>query len=202
MAPFSQLTDSEIWNLAFYVEALRYEGKKESDPGSGQEKFLEKIPLKTLASSSDAALRSQLSGTAEEQKKALSYLRLFDGERPGPSLATTRIYLKESLQKYESGEKEEAKQKALLAYLEGIEPLEPRLRTLDPSLTVELEGQMASFRGLIEKGASLEELQKALPQLNSPFDKVEDLLRQTNPSLGFIFLMALTIIFGKVLRPF
>jgi len=191
MAPFSQLSDHEIWALAFYVSGLRYEGMK-SDQKTGADNV--DIPLETLASTSDTALIQQLSGSLEERKIILAGLRLTNSEKSGTSLSVARNYLNDSLQDYKNGARGPAKQKALLAYLEGVEPLEPRIRALDPSLTSEVETQMANFRSLIEKGAPTEELQKTRSGLDLIFEKVDSLLIQASPSLGFIFLMACSII--------
>ena len=51
---------------------------------------------------------------------------------------------------YAAGRHEEAYHAALRAYLEGVEPVERRLRSDDPKIVADLEQDMANVRSAIQ----------------------------------------------------
>ncbi len=106
----------------------------------------------------------------------------------------TKTYLKEALLAYEQQDHATAKQKALLAYLEGIEPLEPSLKTLDPAFTLNLEQEMGAIRRLIDLKKDPEELRQAILFAETSLSKAAEILQNKSSSLWFVFFMAVSII--------
>jgi high-affinity iron transporter len=152
MAPWPQFDDQDVWDLAFYVTSMHMDGV---DPG---------IPVSpgdlALASEhSDSELVALLPGDAQAKHEKLLSLRLHSSDGgPGGAgaganantLGIARRYLARAQAAYARGDAEDAKHDALLAYLEGIEPVEPRLRAGDAAFVSELEMRMALVRSGIE----------------------------------------------------
>ncbi|MGB3775717.1 MAG: cytochrome c [Leeuwenhoekiella sp.] len=155
MRAFTELTDKEAWDLAFYVKSLRFQ-KQKIDSVSLKKTFDQeygKTSLKDVATLSDNELLNKFGSDIRGQKK-LKALRIFSpsGKLSQSSLTIARDYLHQALSSYKKGKIDEARQKALAAYLEGIEPVEVRLKANDPKFTSQLEQKMMDVRQAIEKG--------------------------------------------------
>ncbi len=193
MAPFHALSDKEVWDVAFYVKSLRStEGK--SLPASARKVNL----LKRVATSSDDKLESSFSDDEKKAGLALAALRVSsdddDSSGGGSSLDVARTLLNDAKKSYENKAFDSAKTTALRAYLEGIEPVEPRLKATDPTVVSELEGKMAAVRGAIEARVSFPEFQSRLDLALGGIDDAQKLLSGTAMSPGLAFSAALAII--------
>lgn len=139
MPEFSTLDEDDRWSLAFYIFTLRQPACDRQPP---------RLTLQTLATASDAEL-SQRHGAAE-----LPCLR---GRLPAldeeQALLTARDGVQRALQLGAAGDLRGARQALLDAYLEGIEPVEPRLRARDPALVQSLEESFLSARLAAERGS-------------------------------------------------
>jgi high-affinity iron transporter len=117
MAPFSSLTDDQRWGLAFYIFTLREKPCDRPPPSSS---------LEQLATSTDEQLQKAFGADA------VSCLRQ---ELPkldqSHQLDTTRQGIQRAIALHESGHWGEAKAALTDAYLEGLEPIEPILKTRD-----------------------------------------------------------------------
>lgn len=190
MAAFHSFSDLEVWDLAFYVVSLRHKGAQGS---AGADSEI----LKKVATLSDKSLKDQFKDKGDRESLAVvAALRAHsdDDESGGGSLGIARSELDSSLSDYESGNSDSAKTKALKAYLEGIEPVEPRLKASDPAIVSDLETKMAAVRGAIEAKKSAVDVRAAVASAKSAIDVAEELLKTKSMSPWVAFLAAAAIL--------
>ena len=198
MPPFHSLADKEVWDVAVYVIGLRHEQKKNL-PSDTSSRWNAEI-LNKVATSSDEKLET-LDGDKKDSEKTLliSALRNHsdDDESGGGSLKLARAQLDEALDDYKNGNIESSRMKALKAYLEGIEPIEPRLKATDPSAVSALEEKMALVRGSIEARKPLSEIISNVFNAKAEIDKAEQLITTKEMSPWVAFIAASAIIFRE-----
>lgn len=184
MAAFSQFSDDEVWDLAFYVTSLRHEK-------AGNPSVLPNFSLTDVANRSDDALQPLLKGTPQEKQNQLAALRLHaPADESLTAIPLARAKLAESLKRLREGDRPGAKQAAVMAYLEGVEPIEPKLRARDSSLTFLLEEKMAAVRGAIDAGHPPETLETRIASANAVLSQCEEVLSRTEMSPTFAFWVA------------
>jgi high-affinity iron transporter len=141
MASFEALTPEDRWSLAFYVFRLGHADEREGAPTF--------MPLADLAAQSDGEILSALRAEANAAPEAaLTHLRreaAFREPAAGVGIEGTRRLVKQALAARRDGRGAEADRRVLDAYLEGFEPLEPRLRARDAEATLAVE---VAFRDL------------------------------------------------------
>ena len=150
MASFESLTPEERWALAFYVLSLAHEGEAGSEGAAAQ------MPFSEVAALSDeeilAALRLQ--GYADPER-GLTHLRTvvpFQEPQMAAGVAETRTRVRQATAAYFDGQARQADRLLLDAYLQGFEPMEPRLRARDPQGTSALEKEFHALRSAIGRG--------------------------------------------------
>jgi high-affinity iron transporter len=145
MAAHPELNDADIWDVAFYVTSMHIAGAGDAAAP------VTAADLAMVAAHSDSALMLSLPGDTAARRSRIAALRLHSSaDAAGDPLAIARAQLALADAKYAAGDPAAAKQAALRAYLEGIEPVEPRLRANDLAFTEALEGKMADVRAAIE----------------------------------------------------
>jgi high-affinity iron transporter len=210
MTAFPSYSDQDTWSLAFYILSLRYQplnGSADLTKAFGKvEGWM--LPeteelLIDVATSSDSNLEDKkglLSYTAhspEEKNIQLAALRLHSSsDTSQASLDLARLNIQGSMSDYRSGQFPSATKKALAAYVEGVEPIEPRLKANDPQAVLELEQLMGLVRAAINSRRSAEEVGLAGKKAIEALDKAAGLLRQQTPSAWLTFTLA----FGVLLR--
>lgn len=167
MAGWLQLSDQDTWDLSFFVTSLHFRGKAPQGAVLPSE-------LRAASTQSDQELMAALSGSRRQKLAHLLALRLqsgppgtggigkggspesdlsADGSSGGAgkdSLETARQDLNEADRAYLSGDYGKARERALLAYLDGVEPVEPRLRAISAELVVRVEDAMGRLRSAID----------------------------------------------------
>ena len=149
MAAFDTLSPADRWSLAFFVFRLGHEGNAVGGPAA--------MTLADMASRTDADILEAL--RAEGKKDAgpvLTYLRreaAFTEPPAGVGIDRTRTLVRRAVASYEAGGRDEADRLVLDAYLQGFEPLEPRLRGRDASGTLAVEAGFLTLRAAMSKGA-------------------------------------------------
>jgi high-affinity iron transporter len=199
MTPFPMYADEDVWDLAFYVSSLHWEGKTTKASVSPAD-------LALAATKSDEQLMDSLPGTDEEKKDKIAALRLHDGGSAGGgggggiaesanSLGTARNYLGAAETAYAKGDFGSAKQSALLAYLEGIEPVEPRLRANDPEFVAEIESKMAAVRSSIEARQPLESVRAAVGAAHVAIAEADQRLtsKPSSPWVAFVLTVGILL---------
>src|SRR5919197_3140451 len=155
MASFRSLKEDERWALAFYVssladtEAERTHGAELWQSGVGRAWFPD------LASVATATATNVKAQHGDDALRLLALLR----SRPeviAPShespLARSARLLRESLETYRSGQPQAAQELAVSAYLDGFEPVEASLDTVDRPLRMAVESEMLRYRTMLKNG--------------------------------------------------
>lgn len=207
MAANNQLSDKEVWDLAFYVISLRHNARAErntrAESSTRAERAHDQTPdglqfnaqtLKLAATLGDVGLEPNLPGP--DKKAQLVAVRQHEEteQTPAASIDFARASLREALTEYSAGNADAAKKKALLAYLEGVEPVEPRLKANDPRFMVELEGKMAAVRAAIERKASRQEIKAAVAEADAALAKTAGILAENASSPWLTFTLAAGIL--------
>ncbi|NDC24246.1 MAG: cytochrome c, partial [Proteobacteria bacterium] len=92
------------------------------------------------------------------------------------SVSAALRYLDGAYWSYSQSDFQSAKTQAIEAYLEGVEPLEPRLRAIDLAFTNELEQSLMLFRQAIDKRLPSPAVKERLEHCNILLNRVEKVL--------------------------
>lgn len=195
MASFDTLPASDRWSLAFYVVGLRHQAV---DLKRGAALFREKQPplaatASRLAELSDQQLEELLAPVlpvAADREAVIGYLRraaAFAAE-PGGEFAKARRLLGELAAALP--DRARARELAIAAYLDGVEPHEAALRARDRTLTDRLERTFFELRRTLDRGGDDEAVRRDLARVTLALDSAEE---RGRGGTGVPFLAALTI---------
>ncbi|HCD90054.1 MAG TPA: iron permease [Algoriphagus sp.] len=207
MQSFATLSDKEIWDLAFYIKALRF--TPQADQNSElQQKFDQAnntVNLEEVATLSDVELIKRLSNDDSADNELL--LTALRTQSPGDnaqkySLDKARNYLKSALQNYTSGSYSSAREDALAAYLEGIEPSEARLKANAPTFTASLEQQMFKIREVIEKKGDKAQVEKEIDNGLAMLRQAEEMMQDKKLNYWLSFALSASIMLREGLEAF
>lgn len=199
MAAFTQFSDKEVWDLSFYLMAIRHHEALKS-MATNEAVSTDNITLVDLASLSDIELKAKMKDGNDNQKSmALALLRTKNGNTSGGEyIGKAKSYLNEALIAYKTNSKksrEDAKRLAVQAYLEGIEPVEPLIKANNPSLVVKIETEMGKVRQMIDDpNATVDLLSAQINVTNGVFDEVVETIKTRELSFGVAFSGAFAII--------
>ena len=206
MPAFSQLSPADRWALAFTVGRFAV---RPGDVQHGQALWRtrpgvrQRIPdLAALVRTVPASL-TDASGT-DDARAITAYLRSHPEVLMPPaaaSLAKASRLLDAALAAYRSGAREEAKQRALDAYLDGFELVEPALKVRDPALVRRVEAAMAAVRRAIAEEAPNEDIAARIAEAGTLLDTAARALaagRASNATASFVG--ALTILLREGLE--
>ena len=198
MASFASLSDEDRWALAFHAGSIAFEDVAKGERIWREDDGIRQLvpDLETLAALTPESLAEQI---GEDRALAvMAYLRAnpdaVGQANDAGSLAFVRDTLDRSLSAYRAGNREEARQLALSAYLDGFEPLEALLATRDGGLMREVEQALGQFRAGIESGADPSELQQLRARIDSLLARAEEALAPEAASEISTFLGAFTIL--------
>jgi high-affinity iron transporter len=205
MASFANLPPEEKWALAFYVSHFAYpgdlqaQGKRIWDSDAQLRSRISNLDL--LSGLSEKALGQEIG----EQKAALvlAYLRSYPDAvttTGASTLAIARQKLQQSLAAYEAGDRDQAKDLALAAYLDGFEPVEGTLAARDGSLVSRVESAMGELRSAIAAGRPAGDVRARVNSLSALFDESEAALAPDQATAASTFLGAFTILFREGLE--
>ncbi len=208
MPSFGQkLSDKQLWALAFYVKSLRAKNEH-PELGNTQTDVLNSLRkdanLEKVATLNDQDLANYLKkeGVTNPGIAAANLRLAGDKGITANSLALALSYLNQVDKEYKSGQVDEARRKAVLAYLDGIEPIEPSLRSHAPSLTSTLEGKMTAVRGNIESKAPASVVTASIKDAKVYINKAKEVLQTKSDSPWFEFLMSASILLREGLEAF
>ena len=206
MQSFAHLPPEDRWALAFHVGRFAYpddlaaEGERlwRSDPG-----VRALVPdLQALVSLTPAALAARI---GEDRATAVTaYLRGHPDlvvQRAGTgSLAIAQDRLARSLAAYRQGQRDQASDLALEAYLEGFEPVEALLGARDGNLVVQVEREMGELRAAIGREAPAEDVAARVERLQALFGEAEAALAPDAASATSTFLGSFAILLREGLE--
>jgi high-affinity iron transporter len=148
MASFDALSPADRWSLAFFVFRLGHEGDAVGHPAA--------MTLADMAARTDGEILEALRGEGKgDPEPTLCYIRreaAFAEPPAGVGIDRTRTMVRRAVATYETGAREDADRLVLDAYLQGFEPLEPRLRGRDAEGTVAVEAGFHALRAAMSRG--------------------------------------------------
>ncbi len=198
MIAFSDLSEEETWDLAFYV--LQFSQKEQAVKNLSLSKS---IGLEQLASLNNVEL-GELYPRLKTDKELLALARNNPEKLAKANEADYWSFAKETLKKssdaYAAGRQAESREWALQAYLEGVEPIEMQLVAKDKSLAQALEQQLATMRALIEGQKSAAEVAVAYDASVVLLNQGEALVKGRALSAWLSFVIAFTIILREGLE--
>jgi high-affinity iron transporter len=196
MVPFTFLSDSDRWDVAFYVTGMRHAAAAAPDAPT--------YSLAELAIRSDAALRDDLraAGIQEDRIDAiLADLRLqapYENRAGRTPLSLARSKLDRARVAVRQGDPIGARGHIIDAYLEGIEPAEATLRAMDPALAKDLESGFMALRGQLDAGAPEAEVRRSIDGILGQVTRAEAVIAAQ--AKGQSFLSTAITSAGIVLR--
>ena len=227
MSAHSEMTDEQLWNIAFYTATLHL-SPPAAAPATGH---LPPLSLADLATRSDRellnpqpanvalaehpegtlsapqkALAAHPEGTLSAPQKALAaQLAWLRFHPPAPLVApndfgTARALLAAALTAYRAGDRDGAEKQALAAYLDGVEPFEVTLATRHGDFVGELESGLAAVRGGISKGVPAAELTVIADKANQLLYRGDSLMARRDLSPAVTFVTALAILLREGLE--
>lgn len=206
MQSFESFTDEEIWDLAFYIKSLRFETKADNESGLPQlfEQANTHVNLQEVATLSDVELLKRLESDNKNAKLSLAALRTQSPRdvSQAPTLDRAKTYLKNALQNYATGNYSSAREDALAAYLEGIEPSEARLKANDPAFAARLEQQMFKVRQAIEQKSEKSKLETEINNGLDMIDQAEKLMQDKKLTYWLSFALSASIMLREGLEAF
>lgn len=206
MAPFNRLSDKEIWDLAFYVSSLRYKDKyklKEDELEKIYNKALSNTSLEEISTLSDRLLLTRKGDSNKSDTLNLAALRLHNIKSDKIfSINTTLIYLDDVLNLYRKKEYTKAEDKALFAYLEGIEPFEQQLQIINSELKNDIETVMYKLRADINNRETFKVIQNDVVLARTLISDADSAMKNKKYSFGFAFLLAASIILREGVEAF
>lgn len=208
MASFAAFSEEQRWQVAFYVFSLRFSAASAKSgaqlvKANNLPSDLQSVP--TLATSADEVLLDRLKEQTKDEAQALTllaYLRrgMLDAALSDP-LAIAKGLMRQAIELYAKGDKDQAYQKAVEAYLDGYELVEPTLKAKDSNLGANLESLFGQIRNAIKQGAPAEEVQKQHLEIAVKLDRATQVLARDDGYSGYYaFVNSALIIFREGLE--
>lgn len=203
MIAYSGLTEEERWALAFHsagIHASKEEiaqGERLWKKGEGTTQFTD---LRALVTATPNEARQK---GGKDLEAVLAFLVAHpDAVRAGAPapLAITRDRLERTLDAYRRGDKDQARQLAISAYLEGFELVEAGLDNVDPDLRKETEREMMSLRSVIAENAPVDTVAARIASINNLLARAEDELSGDALSSTAAFISSLIILLREGLE--
>ncbi len=186
MTPFPQLSDEDTWSLAAYVISLRHMAPT-SDLGL---KFDNELLIKA-STLNDINLAQHLGVSLEDKGGKLAAVRLHsENTDKVNTLSLAKTYLTEAENAYAAGDFKHAKNLSLKSYLEGIEPVEPRLRAESSEIIISLETTMSAVRNVIENRGTQADLKKAIAEAVVVINDADSRLSKSGVDARLAFVAA------------
>jgi len=120
----------------------------------------------------------------------------------GSSLKIANNYLVSALKRYKEGNREAARHDALAAYLDGIEPIEAKLKTYAPATLTKLEQQMLQVRYAIEQNKNNVEVEKEINSALTLISDAREVLRDNSLNYWLTFVLSASILLREGLEAF
>lgn len=198
MASYAQtLSSDDRWSLAYYVGTLAY---PEAATQGEQAWRTDQRARGAIASPSELA-RARVSGLADvtgttQARIIVGYLRAHPQAvheaLAGIPLARTRVA--DSVEAYRKGKTEEARQLALSAYLDGVEPMEAQLDARDAALRARIETAMGAYRTSLSQPGAGDTVPAQAHEVDALLAQAQSLLAASAASPMTTFIGALTIL--------
>jgi high-affinity iron transporter len=193
----TSLSADDRWALAYYVGTLAYPQASSRGEQAWRGSRAARSDIASLNELSRARV-TQLSDTlgVEQARLILGYLRVHPEavQQALAGIPLARARLASSVAAYRTGEVEQARQFALSAYLDGVEPVEAQLDTRDADLRARIETAMGAYRTHLADGAAVTDVATQAAAADKLLTRAEQITADAASSPVTIFLGALTIL--------
>ena len=203
MRAFSELSDPDRWDLAFYVGGLRADAQRVArgaslwQQGKGNPEF---ASLRALATATPAEVGDKGGADLDAVRAYLTaHPDALQAAAPAP-LALTRARLNDALGAYRQGDHERAGQLAIAAYLDGFELVEASLDNVDAPLRAATEREMMALRASIGAGKPADAVGEQIGRIDELLDRADQKLAGGDLSPGAAFASALLILLREGLE--
>lgn len=202
MRAFREFSEAERWALAFFAAGLRTspelvtKGESLWRQGEGKTAFHSLRALVTNAPAQHAAAGSSIDAVRAYLTQHPHVLQL---TAQGP-LAFSRTKIEDAARAYANGNREEARQLAIAAYLEGFELIESALNNVDAPLRTETEHEMKTLRTAIGEGWPSKAVTAQTMKINALLDRAADALVDGSVSPNTAFVSSLVILLREGLE--
>jgi high-affinity iron transporter len=202
MRAFTEFSEADRWALAFVVGGLRADSELVARgeilwrKGEGHTAFANLRALVTTPPSEQAPVGSALDAVRAyltEQPRALR------SSGPEP-LVVARMKLDETARTYASGDRTGAYRLAIAAYLEGFEPIESALDSVDGPLRQDVEREMMALRATIGEGRPSGAVTAQVEKLKALLVRADAALSDSPLSPNTAFMSSLLILLREGLE--
>lgn len=202
MQGFSELSEAELWALAFFVKALPHRHQSVRLPRYIQDSIFARLSF--ISRSDDRTLLQWLSthfpGEHRNPKELLAAVRTFEpSHTPLAYLNAAERGLSRVEKSIHRRQFAVAAQQVLNIYLEIIEPLEQFLRVQDSRLASQIERDMLALRTVLQRKDAQQAL-ILLDDVHKALREAEGVFSEQIFTFGFTFWMATAIIFREGLE--
>lgn len=211
MQAFSELSDQEVWNVAFYINSLNY---KAQVPDSVKKKIktalADTASLRSISFYTNQQWKELFKAQNIDKREGMAVLR---GLTVDPSSSTSSTssnstlskaleLLKKSEQAYLNKNYSQARRYALDAYLDGVEPVESQIRASNPELVKKVENEMLAVRSAVQDQVNEQELATKIQSASLAIQEAQNLLNSQEYSFWVNFLLAASILLREGLEAF
>lgn len=203
MRAFTELSETDRWALAFFVSGLRStpeqlkKGEALWRQGKGKAELADFPRLVTVKPED---LTAAGAGDVNQVRAYLVANPATLAAGTASPLQVARAKLAESLGAYRAGNRVDARQLAISAYLEGFELVERSLDNEDPALRRKTEEGMMAMRNDIDLGKPVDALQERVRGLDNLLQEVERKLARGEMSAATAFTSSLLILLREGLE--
>jgi high-affinity iron transporter len=175
MRAFTELSDEDQWALSFYVSSLRHPAPNGND-------VADLSILEEVAQATDAELARKYPTLKLSAIRHVSFDKNVTG-----FIQKTRFHLAKARMLYDSGNPKDANTEAVKAYLEGIEPIEPRLKASDFNLVAKIESEMATLRESLKVQNNKTIIDATYKDVHETLNYIEKTLANSHLSTSVVF---------------
>lgn len=197
MLPFEKLTEKEVWNLAFYVSALRFQSAKgDKELIKIQNDINNKLSIEEKSILSEDSLLKILNSKGIKSENSLAALRLFSPKEATNTegILATNTKLIKVIELVNNKQYEQANALAIAIYLSNIEPYEKKLAELDNELKLSIESAMIQLRSDLRAEKDIEIINKDLNNIEYLLIKANKMLVTTKYDNWLAFLLSFSLI--------
>ncbi|MEO8902399.1 MAG: FTR1 family protein [Polyangiaceae bacterium] len=192
-----RLSPSERWATAYYVGTLAYTPMLEAGSREWKRNASARAQIGSLQELSMIRADELATTLGRDHARAVvGWLRAHPetAEHGAQGLALARGRVAASVEFYRAGNASEAIRLALSAYLDGVEPVEPRLTARDSALTHEVETSMGAYRTALAAGRPASTVASQASHVDALLARAEDVLADDASGPWATFLAAFIIL--------
>lgn len=207
MRAFSELSDQQVWDVAFYINSLNYETQVPDSVSAAIKKALaDTASLRKVSLYTNQQWKTLFRSQNIDAAQGMAVVRGLTGDpsstSSNSSLAKALTLLEKSQQAYLNKNYSQARRYALDAYLDGVEPEESQVRASNPELVKQVETEMLGVRSAIQNRVDEQELATKIQSASLAIQQAQNLLNNTEYSFWVNFLLAASILLREGLEAF